>query len=234
MKTIQNTFTILIFLLTSPLFGQMNIVDTVFIQKDSVLGTAQSIYFDYNRNSKFYDQLNYWTFDKFDTLTYLHSLDYLKEKNFNLNKSTPVISTQKWVSLYKYKGKYYVYKPCDFLFHYKVSINDTTYIEWTGEGPVANKIIEQKKLNSSTYQFKLASYFNEDLILTIHFIYRKEGIAVFKQANNSNQKESFQFLMIAADKIKSVPIIVNNCEFQKEGEFNFDDKLPCIPIIIDE
>ena len=62
MKTLRNMLTIIIVGLAFPLFGQVNTKDTVFIQKDSLLGTAQSIYFDNNRNSKFYDNINNWIF----------------------------------------------------------------------------------------------------------------------------------------------------------------------------
>jgi hypothetical protein len=220
--------------LTFPLYGQENSNDTVFIQKDSLLGTAQSIYFDSNRNSKFYDRINYWEFNQYDTASYKYSTDYFKENNLILTKRTPIIPITKWVILKQYKGEYYVYKPCDFLFHFKVSINDTTLINWTGEGPVANKIIEQKKVDNATYKFKLTGINNKDRVLKIHIIDRNKGIAVFEELNKGADKN--RYLMISADKIKTVPIIVNNCETYKQIELGFDSDRPPfeLPVIIED
>jgi hypothetical protein len=220
MMTLRNILIIVIIGLTFPLYGQVNSNDTVFIERDSLLGTAQSIYFDSNRNSKFYDRINYWKFDHFDTVSYKYSIDYFKENNLILTETTPIIPLTKWVILKQYKGEYYVYHPCDFYSHYKASINDTTYIDWTGEGPVASKIIKQRKINSNTFKFKLTGINNKDRVLKIHIIDSNKGIAVFEEKNKGDVKR--HYLMIAADKIRTVPLIVNNCETCKQAELRFD------------
>ena len=168
--------------LTFPAFGQ---ADTVFIQKDSLLGTSQSIFFDNNRNSKFYDKINYWEFLTFDNQSYQNSMDFLKENKLTLTKKTPVIPQTKWVTLKQYKGTFYAYHPCDFYSHFRISINDTTFIDWTGEGPEASKILKQKKIDDKTYEFKLAGIADKDRKLKIHIIDSKNGIAVFEETNNN-------------------------------------------------
>ena len=219
MTTLRNILTILIIGLTFPAFGQ---IDTVFIQKDSLLGTAQSIFFDNNKNSNFYDKINYWGFLRFDNESYTYSIDFLKENNLTLNKKIPVISQTKWVTLEQYKGTFYAYHPCDFYTHYRISINDTTFIDWTGEGTVASKIIDQKKINNKTYDFKLTGVFKEDRNLIIHIIDSENGIAVFEETKGATN-QSYYYLMIASGKIRNVPLIVNNCEIQKELELRFDE-----------
>jgi hypothetical protein len=232
MTTLRNILAIVIIGLTFPLFGQVNSNDTVFIEKDSLLGTAQSIYFDCNRNSKFYDRISNFEFSLYESVIYKYSTDYFKENKLTLTKREPIIPLAKWVILKQYKGKYYAYHPCDFLFHFKVSINDTTYIEWTGEGPVANKIIEQKKINNNTYKFKLTGIYDKDRVLKIHIIDSKRGIAIFEEIYGGSEN---RYLMICADKIKTVPIIVNNCETYKQVELFFDsDPKFEIPIITPE
>jgi hypothetical protein len=218
---LRNILTIVIIGLTFPLMGQVNSIDTVFIQKDSLLGAVQSIYFDNNRNSKFYDKINRWKFLRFENESYKNSTDYLKENKFILIKKVPVIPLTKWVALKQYKGNFYAYHPCDFYTHFRASINDTTYIDWTGEGPVANKIIEQKKINDNTYEFKLTGIYDKDRKLVIHIIDRNKGIAIFEEINNGTDKN--YYLMIVADKIKNVPLIVNNCEIRKQLELRFDE-----------
>ncbi|VBB46924.1 exported hypothetical protein [uncultured Paludibacter sp.] len=207
---------ILIFCFACPLFGQ-NKNDTVFIENDSV----HKIFIDYNKNSKYYNEINNFKFDDFDKSTYKNSLKQLKERNQNLNKDKPVIPWKNWIEIEKYKGKFYAYKPCDFLFHYKASINDTTFIDWTGEGSYANKIINQKKIDSKTYVFKLINtYYNYRQEVIIHIIDVQKGIAVFEYIFRDGEKR--KFYMIASEKLNKIPIIVYNCN-QKGEEFEFDD-----------
>lgn len=219
MTTLRNILTVIIIGLTFPAFGQ---ADTVFIQKDSLLGTAQSVFFDNNRNSKFYDKINYWDFLTFDNQSYQNSMDFLKENKLTLTKKTPVIPQTKWVTLKQYKGTFYAYHPCDFYSHYRISINDTTFIDWSGEGPEANKIAAQKKIDDKTYEFQLTGIVKKDRKLTIHIIDSKKGIAVFEEMNDKADK-SYYYLMVASDKIKTVPLIVNNCETVKQLELDFDE-----------
>lgn len=204
--------------LTFPVFGQ---TDTIFIQKDSLLGTAQSIFFDKNPNSIFYDKINYWDFLAFEHESYKNSMDFLKEHKLKPTKKTPVIPQTKWITLKQYKGTFYAYHPCDFYSHYRISINDTTFIDWTGEGPEANKIITQKKIDDKTYEFQLSGITNKNRKLIIHIIDNKKGIAVFEETSG-NASESYYYLMVASDKIKTVPLIVNNCETYKQIELSFD------------
>lgn len=216
----RTLLTTLILGLTYPLFGQVINKDTVFIHKDSLLGIAQSIYFECNKNSNFYNNITNFSFSDFDNESYNNSIDYLKENKLPLTKRQPIISWTKWVTLKQYKGKLCVYKPCDFISHHRISFNDSTIIDWTGEGPIANKIIAQKKINNKTYEFKLTGIYNKERKLLIHIINKEKGIAIFEEITNGTHKN--YYLMIVANKIKSVPLIVNNCATQKQFELNFD------------
>jgi len=219
MTILRNILIVIIIVLTFPAFGQ---ADSIFIQKDSLLGTTQSIFFDNNRNSKFYDKINYWGFLNFDNQSYQNSMDFLKENKLILTKKTPVISQTKWVTLKQYKGKFYAYHPCDFYSHFRISINDTTFIDWTGEGPEASKIVAQKKIDDKTYEFQLTGIAKKGRKLIIHIIDSKKGIAVFEETNDEADK-SYYYLMVASDKIRTVPLIVNNCETEKQWELDFDE-----------
>ncbi len=218
MALLKNILTIIIICSTFSAFGQS---DTVFIEKDSLLGTAQSIFFENNPNSNFYDKINYWGFMMFDEQSYKYSLDFLKENQLTLTKKAPVIPQTKWITLKQYKGSFYVYHPCDFISHYRISINDTSFIDWTGEGPVANSIITQKGIDDNTYEFQLTGIANKDRKLIIHIIDSKRGIAVFEEKNDKADVSYF-YLMIASDKIRNVPLIVNNCTTYKQSELCFD------------
>ncbi|RYY06433.1 MAG: hypothetical protein EOP43_06380 [Sphingobacteriaceae bacterium] len=216
----QYVLTVILVGLTFSLFGQVKKNDTIFISKDPLLGTAQSIYFDNNKNSTSYKRINYWKFLKFDQESYKESLDFLKKRKLKLSKVTPVIPWKKWVILKQYKGKVYAYYPSDFYNHFKQSVNDTTFIDWTGEGPIANKIISQKKIDPKTYQFKLTGFYYKDRKLTIHIIDTKKRLAVFEDV--TGEKEKRYYLMIESGKLNAVPLIVNNSETEKQLELQFD------------
>ncbi len=221
MRIIRNLFLVFIIGFVVPLRGQqLSYKDTVFIERDSLLGSSQSIFYDNNKDSKFYDQINCWRFQEFDNEVYDGSIECLKNNNQLLINREPIIPFTKWIPLMQYQGRFYVYHPCDFYNHFKVSINDTTYIDWTGEGPVANRIIEQKKINDKTFEFKLIGCRDEERKLVIHIIDRDKCIAVFEEINNG---EKNRYLMISADKIKTVPLIVNNCEMEKQVELEFEE-----------
>ena len=157
----------------------------------------------------------------FDKESYDNSLDYLKKSKTKLKKQVTIIPSKKWVTLKKYNGQFYAYYPCDFYSYFQVSINDTTYIDWTGEGPVANKIKNQRKLNDTTFEIKVTGIYEQDRTITINIIDKTKGIAVFTETTLQNGKN--HFLMIMAEKIKTVPFIVNNCETSKQLELKFEE-----------
>ncbi|MEO7530855.1 MAG: hypothetical protein ABIS69_05570 [Sediminibacterium sp.] len=211
---------VLVLILKQTSFGQKLTTDTTFFFKDTAGGQLQSIFIDQNRNSKFYENITGFTFGQFDNDTYESSLRFLKERNVKLFKTKLSLFTTKWVELKMYHGNYYAYSPCDFYTYFAHSINDTTFIDWTGEGPIANKILQAKVIDSNTYFLKLTGQYEQERRLIIHIVDKQKGIAVFENINASKVKK--YYLMIAAKKIRNVPIIVNYCPYQKQFELEFE------------
>ncbi len=202
-------------------FGQQSKLDTIFIRKDSLKGVSQSIFIETNKNSKFYENITSFKFGMFDKESYDNSLDYLKKNKIKLKRHKTIVPSIKWVTLKKYNGQLYAYYPCDFNSYFQVSINDTTFIDWTGEGPIANKIKSQRKLNNTTFEIKVTGINEQDRTITINIIDKTKGIAVFTETTVQNGE--IHFFMIMADKIKTVPFIVNNCETSKQSELKFEE-----------
>lgn len=219
----MKTKTLLTFLLigfVSQIFGQTTKSDTTFLLKENIDGEVHYIFIDNNKNSKFYSQISDFRLGRYDSGSYKISLDHLKENNQTRAKKKPLIPWTNWVTLKQYKGQFYAYRPSDFLFHFCQSINDSTFIDWTGEDPNANIILGSNKIDSKTYEFQLDGIYENDRNLKIHIIDSKKGIAVFEQ--RSKEDGVLYYLMIAADKIRSVPIIVNYSPTQKQSEFEFE------------
>ena len=221
MKQGSYILTLLILTFCQSVLGQDAKSDTIFIRKDSLKGASQSVFIETNKKSKFYENITSFKFGRFDKESYDESLDYLKKNKIKLKKQKTIVPSKKWVTLKLYSGQFYAYYPCDFYSYYQVSVNDTTYIDWTGEGPIANKIISQKKLNETTFEITVTGILQQDRTITINIIDKTKGIAVFTEETVQNGKN--QFLMIMADKIKTVPFIVNNCETSKQSELKFEE-----------
>ena len=221
MKTAFYIMTLFILTTYQSVFGQHSKSDTIFISKDRLKGVSQSIFFEANKNSKYYENITSFKFGLLDKESYDNSLDYLKKNKIKLKKQKTILPSNKWVTLKKYNGQFYAYRPCDFYSYFQVSINDTTYIDWTGEGPIANKIKNQRKLNDTTFEIKVSGIYEQDRTITINIIDKTKGIAVFTETTVQNGKN--HFLMIMADKIKTVPLIVNNCETSKQSELKFEE-----------
>ena len=220
MKRLSYILIFLSLIMFQTIYGQQT-KDTIFIRKDSLQGASQAIFFETNKNSKYYDNITSFKFDMFDQESYDYSLDYLKKNKIRLKKQKTILPSKEWIILKQYQGKLYAYHPCDFYSFYQVSINDSTYVDWTGEGPVANKIVSQKKLNNTSYQIKLTGFYEQDRTLTINIIDEEKGIAVFTEQTKQNEKN--RYIMIMADKIKDVPFIVSSCENHKQSELEFEE-----------
>lgn len=212
---------ILLVMATSRLFAQSAQKDTTFIVNETIDGERHAIFIDNNQKSEYYAAISNFNFQQFDDESYKRSTDYLSENKLSLTKAKPVVPWRDWVTLKQYDSKFYAYYPCDFLFHFRQSINDSTFIDWTGEGPEANKIIHQRKIDKNTYEMKLSGISYADRKITIHIIDPKKGIAVFEQTSTGTDKK--YYLMISAPDITSVPIIVNVCPTQKQMELKFED-----------
>ncbi len=220
MKVSACIVVILISLTATVTFAQDGNPDTIFISKDSILRTAQSIFIDNNKQSKVYDNIANFKFGEFDDDSFRMSLENLKESKLTLKKRQPVIVYTHWVPLYLYNGEFYTYSPCDYYHHHTASFNDSCFIDWTGEGPLARKIIEQKKKDEKTYSFKLTGGFGNEWELVIHIIDKEKGIAVFEDSGSGGKKK--YYTMIATEKMRTVPLIVNECEIHKQFELKFE------------
>lgn len=200
--------------------GQEPSTDTVFLFKEIRDGITHRIFIDSSKTSKYYDQISNFSFGLFDQETYSnYSLKYLRDRKIELARNKIKDLPLKWVILKYYKGQFHVYKPSDFWNHYKVAITDSAFIDYTGEGPIANKIISYNKKDEKTFSFHLTGVEKQSRHLTVTLIDVRKGIAVF---TDRWKDRSRNILMVDAEKIKLFPIIVNDCE-EKRLEVNFTE-----------
>ncbi|HNY30422.1 MAG TPA: hypothetical protein PKO15_06010 [Fibrobacteria bacterium] len=205
--------------------GEIPGSDTVFLSKQIQDGRLVGVYVDPDRGSRFYRNLTRFSMDGFDSITYGNSLDRLREQGLKLGKVKNSVPWTRWVALVEHQGGLYAYHPCDFLFHRAWSINDSTAIEWTGEGPFATKVQWQRRSGPGTFRIGYSGEAGSTAELTIRLVDRKKGIAVFQDVPPGGGDTTYS-LMIAAETIRSVPLIVNRCPGGKRLEHSFDKPDP--------
>jgi len=190
--------------------------------EEKLNGEYHTIFIDTSKNSKYYDQIANFSFNNFDQESYNKTLEYFKAHDLKLNKINIDSLPREWVALKRYKGKYYTYRPSDFIYHQKMKITDSTVIEYI-EGAISNKIISYELKNNKVFDLRLTGIHKIKRELIIQIIDKENGIAVFIDSENNKDKE--YYLMIAADKIKNFPIIVNLCETGKQDKFEKFDSI---------
>lgn len=144
---------------------------------------------------------------------------------FDINKSDTVLNTildniteNSYVGIKKYKGKYYLYIPCEMMNYTQIDISKDTVKIMGGEGDVMRiDSIEQKK-GVTKYQLK-----NEftSVSLELKNIDSKREIYVGKFTWIFNDSSSY-FLFVKGFEIEQYPVIVNACTLEKVHELDFD------------
>lgn len=162
--------------------------------------------------------------DRADTVVLLqtkHNTVYidLKKSSTKAQLLTSLKNENKYISLNKHQDNYYLYAPCDWMYHHEITIKEDSVFMLFGE-PDAYKIIQKNidKRNITTY--KLQNEFLSDVSLSVKVLDQEKGISVlnFRRASNNHY-----FLMVNSSKINQYPIIINDCPDTKVEEFEFDE-----------
>lgn len=189
----------LINLLSSNLFAQ-NVTDTVFLLKEK----SHTIFIEPNKNS-----VNYEYFSDFSSFP---------KKTVKTTKILEISS--KWVPLYQYKNKYFLYRPCDLGTNFRICLSNNKIAFEGFEINLFNIGSKLKKSNDTLYKLSFKDPLKGVVKIEIQIIDKEKGVAVFKYIS-SNDEISYQ-LMIDSNKLKLFQIIVNDCIFSKAKEFEFD------------
>ncbi len=213
-------------------FAQTNVGDTIILYEkeaydsyyDTILlqhNKRHLIYLHNNPNNSEFDRLSNFKLDSSKQVEFNSSIQYLKEAGIKLNKVSINGLPKEWTQCNIWKGRFYNYKPCDYsYYHYQFLFTDTCAIEYSLTNTSASKINKWKKLNDSTYIIYLDGSDKPPRNLVIHIIDKTNGVAIFQEIFKN--KKSEYHLMIACNKMRQLPIIVNDCPNNWEEEFKFD------------
>lgn len=220
MKSMKTTLAFLFLLSMVQLFGQ----DTTFILKNRTKYFYHAIFFEPNKDSKYYRYVADFNFNEFDKRDYEGAVQKLKKNNpapfpsYNFGKLP-----RQWCLLFSHKGQLCIYSPSDYISNYQAAISDSTFIDYYGDGIMASRMQSFKQKNNKTYHFKLVNPSKNEKTLIIHWVDPLKGIAIFE---TPDKESPYRFrLMVQADKVKNFPLIVNYCDKQKQEEFDGFDKI---------
>lgn len=194
--------------------------DTVFLYRNGSDEFYHAIFIDYCKSSSHYDAISRFGFSESDMSNYNQSLEYLEMVGAGLEYRKIRSLPARWIALYQYDGRFYAYCPSDLMFHRTVCITDTAYVEYMSDGPVANRIDDFRRIDRKTFRFRLMGKYKRNSELTVHIIDDKNKVAVFEERTTGGKK-SFR-LMVAADKVRNFPVIVNYCREYKQSEVTFE------------
>jgi hypothetical protein len=199
-------------------FAQFQQNDTTFLERCWIYPDTgyHAIYFEKNKQSKFYSYLADFSLDNWDSTELLKPLrlngHHVKSEAF---KTFP----RKWIMLHRYQGKYVVYSPSERGTEFKLNISDSIVIFDFMEKSIERTMSLKRKGNVFTIKSK--SWHAKKLTVTnVYMIDTKNQIAVVEMFFSNGF--SFYTLMIHIEKMKEYPFIVNYCVTDRTEEVKFD------------
>lgn len=157
--------------------------------------------------------------------TEVYSIYY--EPNINSEQAKQLIKAESkynYIELQRYKEKYCLYAPCDWINYKSISIKkDSVFVDF-GEMNSYGIIKKQKNRKEKMTLYDLQNQFGTRAYLVIKKIKIEKGssVAIIKFYLQETKVTPFYLLMVRTAKAKRYPIIVNNCPYNKGNELKFD------------
>jgi len=213
----KRSTSLLLLLISYTTFAQHS-SDTAFQKGELTKGTKPpSIFLDTTLKVK--TELANFAFTNYDSATYYEQLNKLRPLNYT--KIIPENFPRKWIALYQLKGAYYLYRPCDWGYHFRFEITDSTTINYTMEGPEPSRL-EKVSFTSTTHAVIEGVNYWEGRRVEIKVIDIERGIAVLTFGPTKYRKGVNRIIMIDARKAHLFPVIVHYCPTSKAPEIDFD------------
>lgn len=203
------------------LFAQKTKPDTNFIVREFDRGSYHAVFIEKDTASAYYDHLRDFSWNKFDSASYENSLKWIfKDQLLKMTHHPHVIIRGNWSQLFEYHGSYYLYAPSDWGNLCRVSINDSTFIQYNMDGPYASLITGCWGRAPKSLDLDLAGATTVLDYVRVHNINHIAGTALFEY-HSRNGTSRFEF-MVSDDRANYFPVVVNYSHDRKMAEFAFD------------
>lgn len=126
----------------------------------------------------------------------------------------------RWVPLYLYNHKYYLYNPCDGIYNREYALTDSTLLKFNYDGVDTLSVHQIKQIGKGAYQtYQPSTHQKEDL--TIYILDKQKQVALFHYQTSDSTEWSE--LLVGAEKAKYFPIIVCTSYPDYVSEFTFKE-----------
>jgi hypothetical protein len=206
-------------LFTSTGTAKQNVADTTFFIKHRGKDFRQEVFIDTSRSSEYYKKLSAFAITE-EGLEYYQEVIGALSKAYGLPSHVSLqLPDTRWLPAVYHQGKFYLYAPCDWLFHQPVMIADSAIITW-GEAAYP-ELIRSVVRQRDSYKFITQKPWGDvkgEVPQTLHVIDEKRGIAILQ--TDGSEEEGNLRLLIAQSRMRDFPIIVNNCFDHKTTEWH--------------
>jgi len=209
--------TLLLFtIITMQCLGQAKKDSSIIFREHLTGGAYNVVFIESNKESRFYKKiLNIPSMvPHTETISLVRDTFAIPIKRFGLK-----LIAKEWYPLYLYKNKYYLYFPSDPGETKWIKITDSIISELHFDPGVVESIITEVNKNKEVIDIVFINRVEGRTRLKVHVIDSKNEIAVFEKVDSA---QSIFTLMVAVDKIKQHPILVNYCIDSRVNEWNFD------------
>jgi hypothetical protein len=206
------------FLCSTTIFSQKKIKDTVFFSNE----LHQKVYVEPDKYSTKYKTLVDFQIGDYWGESYFEQLKQFEAEAFSFRRFSLGKFPRQWVTIKLYQSKPYAYYPCDFINYSAIVFTDSTLLQFSGEPPQVEPLLDFKKIDEKTYQAVTTQR-----IIKFHFITINGEKVVLLESQYDVAEQEFAAplyqLMIQAKSITDIPMIVNDCIGMKQMEFIFDN-----------
>jgi hypothetical protein len=193
--------------------------DTAFLLREFQGGKSyHAVFVERNKNSSGYTRL---TDMPNDTAGYYVRLTETKDslrlaiRRFQLGALAGA-----WYPLMLYKGKYYLYSPCDGATTQWFRFTDSTMLDQFHDWGMMPSVLTKVTSTRTNTEVEFSNLETGKSRLTVHFIDPVRGIAVFDRATAFPGHN--YALMISERKLRNFPVIANYCPYNKDSEWDFE------------
>ncbi|GGH13813.1 hypothetical protein [Mucilaginibacter phyllosphaerae] len=197
--------------------------DTAFIVKEKGKDFYHAVYIEKDRNARVYKALLDFKYDHNDSVAYKANYRVLKIRNRKpLKKYDLEGLPNDWLPLNLYKGKYYLYAPCNWGNAGIRHLTDSTLNYYNADGPDPKPILDFKKQTDRKYNLVSMPFYQfvRSSNITIYVIDPKNWITVWE--DRSLPLDYRYRLFVAKEHAASYDMIVNNCKTERTLEFDFE------------
>lgn len=210
--------------------GFYKLHDTLFIKRE-ICDTCvtypfyNAIYLETDPQGDTHKRLQNFSFNEFENLDSYNK--ELKEMRIHVSHFNTFGLPKEWLPLNLYKGKYYLYAPCDGFHSVRKMLTDSSLIFRFMEGPMPYSLVSLKKISTNEFRIETTNpYYHSDdevnpELLNIYMIDLKNKVAIWEFKSKKNTINDYE-LMVAKESVPKFDVIHNFCLSSKQDELTFD------------